>query len=294
MRRVGSTNCSTDQARWSACSSLRVSAAIVPRPARPRAARLIGRQSLTYDSHFPVLVLWDIDQTLIDGAGVGRRAYDAAFYKATGRRLEHPWRFDGRTERAAATEVLRAHGVPPGDGMLEAFLELIVAELYARADELATTGYALPGAAEALAAVQAIAGVHQSVLTGNLYPLALLKLGLFDLADHIDTRVGAYGGDAYERADLPHHAFARALRHLGLRVHGPDTVIIGDTPRDIEAARAVGARAVGVATGSVSAADLWAAGADVVLPDLSDTTAAVSAIIDSKPSADAHHGRATR
>jgi phosphoglycolate phosphatase-like HAD superfamily hydrolase len=225
-----------------------------------------------------LLVLWDIDHTLIEGGPASRHAYEAAFHRATGRPMELPWRFDGRTELAAATEVLRLHGLPPGDGLLETFLELIVAELVDRADELAAGGRALPGAAQALTVVRAVTGMHQSVLTGNLYPLAELKLACFGLAEHIDMRIGAFGGDAFERADLPNHAFDRAERHLGRRIDGPETVIIGDTLRDIQAAQAVGARSVAVATGTTSVAELLAAGADVVLEDLVDTAAVLDAI----------------
>jgi phosphoglycolate phosphatase-like HAD superfamily hydrolase len=226
------------------------------------------------------LVLWDIDHTLIDGGTVSRRAYAAAFREATGRELELPWQFDGRTELAAATEVLRAHGLEPADeGLLDAFIALIVAQLCEREAELAAEGRALTGALAALAAVGAAEGVHQSVLTGNLYPLAVLKMKVFELAGHVDFRVGAYGGDAYERSDLPARAFARTERYLDRRYGGADTVIVGDTPRDVATARAAGARAVAVATGSTSAAALAAAGADVVLPDLADTDAVLRAVL---------------
>jgi phosphoglycolate phosphatase len=226
----------------------------------------------------PRLVLWDIDQTLIEGGTVTHSAYATAFRRATGRRLEHPWRFDGRTELAAATEVLQAHGLRPDGGLLETFIDLIVIELHERADELAATGHVLPGAAEVLGALGSVPGIHQSVLTGNLYPLAVLKLTLFGLADHIDTRIGAYGGDAFDRCDLPQHALDRAWQHLGRRYHGSETVIIGDNRRDIEAALAVGAKAVGVATGTATAAELYAAGAANVLSDLTDTPAVLQAI----------------
>jgi phosphoglycolate phosphatase len=59
----------------------------------------------------PLLVLWDVDHTLIESGGVSRRAYAAAFRRATGQELELVWQFDGRTELAAAAEVFRAHGV---------------------------------------------------------------------------------------------------------------------------------------------------------------------------------------
>jgi phosphoglycolate phosphatase len=224
------------------------------------------------------LVLWDIDQTLIDGGDVTQHAYAAAFLSATGQPLTQPWRFDGRTELAAATEVLLAHGLQPGGGLLDAFTRQIVAEFRARAGDMAAAGRVLPGAAAALAAVRALPGVSQSVLTGNLYALAELKLSVFGLDRHIDLRIGAYGGDAYERADLPRHAIERAARLLGRTVTGADIVIIGDTPRDIAAARAVGARAIAVATGTYSEQELLQAEADVVFADLRDTAAILGAI----------------
>lgn len=223
-----------------------------------------------------VLVLWDIDQTLIEVGPTTREAYAAAFRQVAGRELQRPWRFNGRTELAAATEVLGGHGLDPAEGLLERFLEVLVVEYEIRADELTTTGRVLPGAAEALAAVGAVA--HQSVLTGNLYRLAVLKMTVFGLADHVDFRIGAYGEDAFERTDLPAFALARAAEHLGLRIEGTELAIIGDTFRDIAAGRAIGARTIGVATGYTSVDDLLAAGADVVLPDLADTDALLAAL----------------
>jgi phosphoglycolate phosphatase len=225
---------------------------------------------------YGVLVLWDIDQTLIEAGPATREAYAAAFREVAGRDLKRAWRFDGRTELAAATELLDGHGLDPSKGLLERFLEVLVAEYEARAHRLAATGRVLPGAAEALAAVGAMAS--QSVLTGNLYRLAVLKMTAFGLADHVDFRIGAYGEDAYERTDLPAFALERAREHLGLQVGGTDTVIIGDTARDIAAGRAIGALTIGVATGYTSAELLRAAGADVVLPGLTDTEALLSAI----------------
>ena len=226
----------------------------------------------------PTLVLWDVDQTLIEGGGVTQRAYAAAFHTTTGRSLTEPWQFDGRTELAAVTDVLRLHGLEPNRELVDAFTEQIVVELRNRADDLAAHGRVLPGAAAALAAVGALPAVDQSVLTGNLYPLAVLKLKLFGLAHHVDFRIGAYGGDALDRTDLPTHALQRSARVLGRRYTGADTVIVGDTLRDIAAARAIGARAVAVATGPYGVQDLQEAGANVVLADLSDTAAVVQAI----------------
>ncbi|MDH6140635.1 phosphoglycolate phosphatase [Kitasatospora sp. GP30] len=227
-----------------------------------------------------LLVLWDIDHTLIDGGTVARRAVAAAFQRATGLPLTRSWSYYGRTETAAATELLRAHDLDPGDGLLAGYLDLLVAEMQDRAADLADEGHALPGAREALRALATRGGVRQSVLTGNLLVLAELKLAAFDLTEHLDLRLGAYGDDAYERTDLPAHAWARAERVLGRRFRGSETVIIGDTVRDVTTAQAAGARAVAVATGMVSAAELAAAGADAVLPDLRDTAAVLAAVTE--------------
>ncbi len=225
-----------------------------------------------------LLVLWDIDHTLLDAGDVGREAYAAAFLTATGLSLRRPWRFDGRTERAAVTDELREHGLDPNDAMLAHFAGLLVAEFRHRTVDMVAGGRVLPGVVAAVAALATLPGVHQSVLTGNLYEMAELKLAAFGLTPHLDLRLGAYGNDAYERTDLARFALARAQRHLGGRYDGSDAVIIGDTPRDVATARAVGARAIAVATGTTTLAELVAAGADVVLPDLTDTAAVVRAV----------------
>jgi phosphoglycolate phosphatase-like HAD superfamily hydrolase len=128
----------------------------------------------------------------------------------------------------------------------------------------------LPGAAAAIAALAA-AGVRQSVLTGNIGPLAALKLDRAGLRDHLDLAAGAYGDTHEVRAELVTAARAAAARVYGTDFSGRRTVLIGDTPLDVEAALATGARVVGVATGSYRAAELVEAGAEVVLPDLTDT-----------------------
>lgn len=230
----------------------------------------------------PLLVLWDIDHTLIDGSGVSHQVYAAAFQKATGFPMRHPWRFDGRTELAAVTEALCAHGLDPDDELLDAFTRMLVAEMGHRAEDMAADGRVLPGAAEALTALGAVPGVRQSVLTGNLYPIAELKMSTFGLAGYVDFRLGAYGDDAFERTGLPAYAFDRTEQHLGRRHSGADTVIVGDTLRDIATARAVGARVVAVATGAHSVAELEAAGADVVLPDLADTATVLHSVTASR------------
>jgi len=226
----------------------------------------------------PLLVLWDIDQTLIEVGGATRVAYAAAFARAVGRPLDQPWAFDGRTELAAVAHVLATHDVPATPELTDAFISSIEAELHDRAADIRRDGRVLPGAIEALRATARLPGVHQSVLTGNLYSLAVLKLALFELTDFFDLRIGAFGGDDLDRLALPAHAWRRAHAELGHPFAGADTAIIGDTVLDVATGKGAGARVLAVATGRATSAELEAAGADVVLPDLTDTAAVLAAI----------------
>ena len=135
----------------------------------------------------------------------------------------------------------------------------------------------MPGAAAAIAAL-AEAGARQSVLTGNIRPLAALKLGLAGLSEHLDLDVGAYGDVHEVRAELVPVARRAARAAYETDFGGRSTVLVGDTPLDVAAALDTGARAVGVATGSFPAADLAAAGAHIVLPDLTDTSLVLAAV----------------
>jgi phosphoglycolate phosphatase-like HAD superfamily hydrolase len=120
------------------------------------------------------------------------------------------------------------------------------------------------------------------VLTGNIRSVAEVKLAALGLREWLDLCIGAYGDDHEDRTELVHVARRRAGAVHGrsaAEFAGTATVVIGDTPLDIAAALAAGARAVGVATGSYSADDLATAGADAVLPDLTDTAAVLRALL---------------
>jgi phosphoglycolate phosphatase-like HAD superfamily hydrolase len=106
------------------------------------------------------------------------------------------------------------------------------------------------------------------VVTGNARAIAVTKLEALDLAEHIDFEIGGYGEDGADRAVLVGLAIQRAERKYGVRFDPRRVVVIGDTPHDIKGAHDNGAVAVGVATGGSSAEELTAAGADVVLADL--------------------------
>ena len=236
-------------------------------------------------------MLWDVDGTLLNAAGVGGELYEMVFLQLFGRSLETFAPMAGRTDRAIILETLEVAGI----GEPRRFVDPFIAGLRAHApmvrETVAARGRALPGAAAALTALAAVSRglavrvsrrVHQSVLTGNIRTVAEAKLSALGLRDELDLCIGAYGDDHESRTELVHVARRRAAAvhgRLPTDFAGGATVVIGDTPLDIEAALAAGARGIGVATGSCPAAELAAAGADVVLPDLTDTGRVMRALL---------------
>jgi phosphoglycolate phosphatase len=235
-----------------------------------------------------VLVLWDVDYTLVNAGGLGTRLYEAVFREMFGRELPAVAPKAGRTDRAIVLDTLALAEIPDPGRQVDPFL----AEL-ARQVEFVTGRdgsppaaahlvVALPGAAEAVAALAA-ADVPQSLLTGNIRPLAELKLRAAGLGAGLNFDAGAYGDVHEVRAELVHVARSAARLAYGIDFSGPSTVLVGDTPLDVAAALAAGARAVGVATGSYSPAELTTAGAHAVLPDLTDTASVIAALTSTKP-----------
>jgi phosphoglycolate phosphatase-like HAD superfamily hydrolase len=113
-------------------------------------------------------------------------------------------------------------------------------------------------------------------------PLAEVKLAAIGLRYPLDLCIGAYGDDHEDRTQLIHLARRRACAVYGsasTNFSGTATIVVGDTPLDIEAALAANARAVGVATGGYSAKALKEAGAHAVLTDLTNTAAVLSALL---------------
>jgi phosphoglycolate phosphatase-like HAD superfamily hydrolase len=226
----------------------------------------------------PLLVLWDIDHTLIETRGVGSKVYAEAFAKVTGHALEKMPELAGRTEPVIFREALQVNGVEPDEDLYPEFAAEQARAYAAHLDELRARGRALPGAAEALRALSERDDVLQSVLTGNTRPSAEIKLRAFDLDRYLDFDIGAYGTDDDTRANLVNIARRRAEKSRGLNLDDRATVLIGDTPNDVAAARASSARIIAVATGKDTAAELAEAGADTVLPHLSDTPTVLAAI----------------
>jgi phosphoglycolate phosphatase-like HAD superfamily hydrolase len=343
-----------------------------------------------------VLVLWDIDGTLLNADGVGRDLYGAVFLQLFGRSLSAYAPMAGRTDRAIILETLGLAGVDEPRRHVDPFIAGLCQHAPSVRSAVADRGHALPGAAAVLAtlasartlaslaaaapflaapaltvppmtaqpvtqptgapsvaasplaaptvtaspltappmtAASAAASapaspltaqpltaqpltapamaapatgalamgapamgadpangpgagasgrIYQSVLTGNIRSVAEVKLAALGLREWLDLCIGAYGDDHEDRTELVAVARRRAAAVHGRSAaafDGTATVVIGDTPLDIAAALAAGARAVGVATGSYTADDLAMAGADAVLPDLTDTAAVLRALL---------------
>jgi phosphoglycolate phosphatase len=220
------------------------------------------------------LVLWDVDFTLVDTTGQGRQAFEEAFQAVVGRPPEGMVPFAGFTDHQIAMAMLEKAG-DQHDDRVPRMLDELATALAARADDIRESGRALPGARQALEALAARDDVISSLLTGNVEANAALKLAAFDLDSLVDLEVGGYGSDPHgSRGDLVAVARERAAAKYG--TEPTDTVLIGDTPRDIQAAHDGGARAIAVATGPYDPDDLREA--DQVLPDLHDTAALLTAL----------------
>jgi phosphoglycolate phosphatase len=220
-----------------------------------------------------LLVMWDIDHTLVRTSGVAGEAWRTAFTAVTGA----PWRitpsFRGRTDLDVFAESQAVHGVAGHSP--ESFFSRYVAEVHATRHLFAERGTLLPGVRAVLDELGTRGDVVQTLVTGNVPEVAALKIDAFGLTPDFDAEVGGYGTDDTNRATLVRLSHERAERKYGERFR---PVVIGDTENDVSAALASNARAIAVATGSVPAPDLLAAGAHVVLGDLTDLPAVIAAI----------------
>jgi phosphoglycolate phosphatase len=225
------------------------------------------------------LVLWDVDHTLMETRGVGVELFRSAFGQATGRELTHSAEVTGRTEPAIFRETVELHHIPYSAALFNRYAKLLAADYEAHAAELASRGRPLPGAHDAIAALGRTGGIVQSVLTGNLRPVAETKLRVFGLDAGLDLDAGAYGSDHDERACLVPIARRRAADRYHARFDGQATVLIGDSPSDVQAGLDSGARVIAVPTGRNTTAELRAAGASLILPSLEDSAAVVQAVL---------------
>lgn len=224
------------------------------------------------------LILWDVDGTLLHTGGVSGDAMRTAMGQVFGplSRRERTF-YSGKTDRQIIQETFPDLSPSAVLEQLQTFISVYSAEFHQRqADVLARAGV-MPGVVALLRHLceQAV----QAPLTGNVAPIARLKLDWLGLLPYVNFEVGAYGDDHHERPVLVPIAAERASRYYGQPFVGKDIVVVGDTPYDIHCGKLNGARTVAVATGPYSLDELCAHQPDAALPDLRDFDAALAAIL---------------
>lgn len=224
------------------------------------------------------LILFDIDGTLLRDGMASKIAFARALretYNTTGP-IDN-FKFAGMTDPECVTAIMRLAGIDEQTiyqrrtECLRRYVEILPAEMRNHDDSKL-----FPGVRELLERLNKIDTVIVGLLTGNVLRGAELKLKRWDLEHYF--RFGAYGDEHEDRSVLAQIALEKARTLSGRPFTGGETTVIGDTPKDVTCARAIGARAVVVATGSVGRDELAGAGPDALLESFENHDAALRAM----------------
>lgn len=219
----------------------------------------------------PTILLFDVDGTLVDSSGVGRRALERAFRARFGSAAAlDAIDFHGMTDRAIVRTALRAMGEPDGPAV-EASIDAVLAAYVAHLEyEVARAGHLRPhpGVVAALDAARTRPGFALGLGTGNIRAGARLKLGRLGLFDRFPF--GGFGCDHEHRPALLRIGATRGAALLKTPLEACRLVVIGDTPLDVQAATAIQAESLAVATSRYDIRSLKAAGATHTFRDMTD------------------------
>lgn len=225
------------------------------------------------------LILFDIDGTMLKSEGVGRASMESALQSVFGSPGGAEYRYDGKTDKQIVREVMKLEG--HDDSLIDQRMHLVMEHYVGGLEERIQSGkfrvHTLPGIPQLLDVLEKRDDVILGLLTGNIVEGARRKLAAAGV-DFSRFRVNAFGSDNEHRPKLPAVAQQRAKESLGVDLPGDRIYVIGDTPADIACGRELGARAIGVATGHYSVADLAAHNPFAVFEDLSDTAKVVETI----------------
>jgi phosphoglycolate phosphatase len=224
------------------------------------------------------LFLFDVDGTLVTARGAGRLAIGHALASTYGSAGPiESYDFRGKTDPRIVWDLMRAAGLD--DARIEAGLARCFEAYVAELDRLVADGERvtiMPGVGDLVRALAARDDAVVGLLTGNIEQGARVKLRPTNLWPWF--RVGAFGSDDMDRRRLPAVACERAQRVTGRRFAFEQVTIIGDTPLDVDCARACGAVAVAVATGFHPAEDLRACAPDLFFVDFGDVAASLAVL----------------
>ena len=225
-----------------------------------------GSSAACYTTRMPI-ILFDIDGTLIRSGGAGKDAMEGALRIAFGlTEIKDEVPYSGRTDVAIARDLLRVHGIEATLAnqrtLQEAYLANLLVSLKSRG------GTVLPGVNELLAALKGRTDSVLGLLTGNIRVGARTKLTHFGLWENFTC--GGFGDEHFDRDDVARMALAEVQSHIGREVNPTDIWVVGDTPLDVQCARAIGAKVIAVATGWHPVDELAACEPDHVFADLAD------------------------
>lgn len=221
------------------------------------------------------LILFDIDGTLLTSGGAGEYALRLGFQDA----FSLPEDFSGieisgRTDSGIARQVFQKHGVEPNEENLNRYFQGYLCRLQEQIPQ--RPGRVLPGVRALLDALAARSHVSLGLLTGNLERGARIKLRHYGVDEPFGF--GAFADDHHDRDELAKLALSRACARHSVEFCSNNSYVIGDTPHDIRCARACGARAIAVATGSFTMEQLAEHQPDALFADLTDLHAVLRAL----------------
>ncbi len=221
------------------------------------------------------LLLFDVDLTLINSGGAGRRSMVLAFEKLFGTRngLDKV-NFAGRTDILILKDALAHNDLQWSQDIQSDFKKLYLENLPVEIYKQSGDKHVEPGVIKLLNILLDQPDFKLGLLTGNWRDGAKIKLEYFHLFDFFE--LGVFADDAEIRADLPPISAEKFEDKFGMTILPEQVFIIGDTPLDIACAKPYGARSVGVATGSFSTKELRDAKPDFLFPDLTDHEAFLS------------------
>lgn len=226
------------------------------------------------------LLLFDIDGTLIQSNPVGRQVMQLAMEHVIGSAgLIESYPFAGKTDRRIIFDLLTDIGI--SEEKILGFLPEVYAQMAKFGEKLFYQDGLSPctGVIELISRLSHRNDTLLGLQTGNILPTAHLKLDAAGL-DATSFLIGAYGSDSAKREELIPFALERATARSGLIPHLVDVIVIGDTPSDIECAKANGVKSLAVATGSFSSETLAKYDPDFLLDDLSDTNAVIGFMLE--------------
>jgi len=223
------------------------------------------------------MVLFDIDGTLVDAGGAGRRALSNMFRQVSG--VDDAFRnynFSGKTDRQIIADAWNMHlGRAPSHEEVQQARDGYVALLRA---EISVPGYTikvLPGIRELLDALAKLS-VPTGLSTGNIVEGARAKLSGAGLWHYFPF--GGFGSDSADRAALTALGAKRGRAHCGFHVPDDRVFVVGDSPLDVDAAHRAGFVSVGVLTGWSSEDEMRTAGPEFLFRDLGDTKKVLEAM----------------